>query len=558
MRINKGMIESEEEPLLKKLLESGSYRWGYSLRYLRPRGFSTAEVWTPDRVETGYGGVNPYTYRGGDEVVVRNPPKKAMLIRRLVPSLLKLGGYDHWLIRNYLWGKAIDYIKDALPNPSPPKHKKTFHPPIEISTDALIVGGGLAGLNAAQALAEYGVRPTIIDMDWKIGGRRVLYNPENTSGLEPKDTISRLEEKGVKILRYTIFQGFHEDAVYGYNWREDRLVIFKYKALILATGFYENPPLIENIDLPGAVSAGSLLKILKWFGVRNIKRVFLFGLERWLDPLRENMSRLGIEYDELSFHTLDPKKDKHQYRLRLIGRERVEKVYVSIDGDEETIDADLFVYAYEVTANNWASLQTGLTHVYVYGLGGYIPWHDIEGRTERDNIFIAGACGGVYTEEYDIYSGYVAGLSAAEYLGKDVTGDKKKYVMEIRRMLDKDIEFDKMMGSVYRRESVIPAKTRRFYIDGEDVIICPCTDVSLEDLNHAIERVRYVDLDMIKRYSGLSTGRCQGKLCLSNTLKYLHESHGGVIRTIHHRIRPPYTPHPIGIFKVGGYEETQI
>jgi len=61
--------EDSPDPLAKKLLMDGLYTWYYSLRYLRPRGPGYLEPWTPDRVETDRGWVNPYT--GWDRQVAR-------------------------------------------------------------------------------------------------------------------------------------------------------------------------------------------------------------------------------------------------------------------------------------------------------------------------------------------------------------------------------------------------------------------------------------------------------------------------------------------------------
>ena len=543
-------------PLAKKLLGEGIYAWYYSLRYLRPRGPGYLEPWTPDRIETDKGWVNPYLSQSdGLEARVERPKSGERLINRLFKPFFRVGGIDRWPVRSGLgWRLASRWVKKNLRQPGPPRDGYKPSPPLELETDLLIIGGGISGLHAALSAVGKGVKPLILEMDYWLGGRRPLYNPEDRDGSSLERLGKMVEARGARILRRTVFQGFHEDGVYAYDWSNGRAVYIRYRALILATGFYENPPLAENIDLPGSMPMGSFLKMVKRMGLEPPRRIVLFGLDRWVTPVKEFLESLGGEPVVISFNTLDPKKDRVGYRLRLEGREKVERVRFWRGDEEQVYETDLFLYAYEMTANSWVSMQTGMTHVYVYGLGGYIPWHDIEGRTEREEIFIAGACGGVYTTEYDVYSGLIAGLSAAEYLGMDVEEDRKKYVAEVRKMLDNDPLFDKLMGSVYRRESVIPAKTRRFYSDEEEVVICPCLDVSLADLRHSIERLGYVDIDLIKRYSGLATGRCQGKICLSNTLKYLHEVHGGVIRNLHHRIRPPYMPHPLGIFMGEGGE----
>jgi len=96
--------------------------------------------------------------------------------------------------------------------------------------------------------------------------------------------------------------------------------------LILATGFYENPPLAENIDMPGSMPMGSFLKMVKRMGLEPPRRIVLFGLERWVRPVEMFLRSIGREPVVIGFETLDPKKDRVGYRLRLEGDGRVERV----------------------------------------------------------------------------------------------------------------------------------------------------------------------------------------------------------------------------------------
>jgi sarcosine oxidase, subunit beta len=45
-------------------------------------------------------------------------------------------------------------------------------------------------------------------------------------------------------------------------------------------------------------------------------------------------------------------------------------------------------------------------------------------------------------------------------------------------------------------------------------LVCPCEDVTVEEVGHAIDR-GFRDIESIKRYTGFGTGMCQGKQCLS-------------------------------------------
>ena len=50
--------------------------------------------------------------------------------------------------------------------------------------------------------------------------------------------------------------------------------------------------------------------------------------------------------------------------------------------------------------------------------------------------------------------------------------------------------------------------------------VCRCEDVTRADLDHAIE-LGMTDVEEIKRYTGLGTGPCQGKECLTALTAYL-------------------------------------
>lgn len=53
-------------------------------------------------------------------------------------------------------------------------------------------------------------------------------------------------------------------------------------------------------------------------------------------------------------------------------------------------------------------------------------------------------------------------------------------------------------------------------------ILCHCEDVEVDELYTAI-RQGYGDLETLKRYTGIGTGKCQGKCCFIQTLRLLEE-----------------------------------
>jgi bacterioferritin-associated ferredoxin len=51
-------------------------------------------------------------------------------------------------------------------------------------------------------------------------------------------------------------------------------------------------------------------------------------------------------------------------------------------------------------------------------------------------------------------------------------------------------------------------------------ILCHCEDIEIDELYSAI-RQGYGDLETLKRYTGIGTGKCQGKCCFVQTLRLL-------------------------------------
>ena len=83
-------------------------------------------------------------------------------------------------------------------------------------------------------------------------------------------------------------------------------------------------------------------------------------------------------------------------------------------------------------------------------------------------------------------------------------------------------------------------------------ILCPCEDITLREVEDAIRR-GYATLEDVKRYTGLATGSCQGRLCLLPCVELLARLTGktaddvGLIR-----FRPPREPIPLGVLAADG------
>lgn len=78
-------------------------------------------------------------------------------------------------------------------------------------------------------------------------------------------------------------------------------------------------------------------------------------------------------------------------------------------------------------------------------------------------------------------------------------------------------------------------------------ILCPCEDITVAEVEDVV-RSGYGSLEDVKRYTGLATGTCQGRLCIAPCVEILtrltgkSEAEVGLIR-----FRPPIEPVPLGL-----------
>ncbi len=80
-------------------------------------------------------------------------------------------------------------------------------------------------------------------------------------------------------------------------------------------------------------------------------------------------------------------------------------------------------------------------------------------------------------------------------------------------------------------------------------IICRCNDVTLEDINKAIE-AGIDDFELLRKYLKIGFGPCQGRGCLLIAARIfarrMSKSLGDVL--VNYSVRPPITPIPAKYF----------
>ena len=282
------------DTLASALLANGVRVVGRSFKYHRPRGVLSAGVEEPNAlIAIGEGG--------------RLEPNVRATLLPLFDGL-RARSQRGWPGVRFDLGRTADALHGLLP---PAFYHKTFMWPSwhcfeglirraagvgparaaadpdryqvqNAHCDVLVIGAGPAGLRAALAAAESGVRVLLVEQDTDLGGS-ILSEPVAQSAAQNVWLVgvaARLQAMpNCRVLLRTTCNGVHErhvvtavervsDAVSGIEpIARERYWRIRAAQMVLATGAIEQPVLFPCNDLPGVMLAGSVRQYLNRYAV---------------------------------------------------------------------------------------------------------------------------------------------------------------------------------------------------------------------------------------------------------------------------------------------------
>ncbi len=570
------------DTLASALLANGKRVVARSFKYHRPRGIYTIGSEEPGALVTLGSGARRDPNRKAPDVALHeglqavaqncwpSPRLDLMSVNGLFAPFFVAGFYYKTFMRPASWWEPVyeRFIRRAAglgrlsDAPDPDAYVRA-----EASCDVLVIGAGMAGLEAARTALRSGARVMLVEeRDW-LGGRL---------GLEPAQVDDRpatawvahvAEELGAaeraSVLTRTSAFGLYDHGMVGLvetlrPQSEQGLARQRYwkvraRQIVFATGALEQPLAFAGNDLPGVMLSGAVRGYVHRYGVAAGRRVLVAanegsGVETALqlcdagvevagvvDSRPDNQCKPAAALDERGI----PYYPGHAL-VRALGWQQVRGARIAPLGNEGPMPAGLQTIRCDAiaVAGGW---QPAL-HLQCH-LGGRPPFDPERGifipPSLPDGHHHAGACAGVAAADAVRQSGRRAGADAAAACG---------FAPAVRA--NSSLHGDNSMAwGASDRLRIVPA------IDGGKRFIDLQHDVTVDDVALA-HREGYRSVEHLKRYTTLGMGTDQGKTANMLGLHALGEVAGvsaGEAGTT--TFRPPYVPVAAGA--IAGSERGQ-
>ncbi|MFC5067823.1 2Fe-2S iron-sulfur cluster-binding protein [Flaviflagellibacter deserti] len=434
---------------------------------------------------------------------------------------------------------------------------------IHVDADVLIVGGGLAGIAAAEAASAADLKVVLVEETHRLGGiadgydGRVDGKPlldwvqNKVRNLAASRDVHILTNAGVAGLYDHGLAIIHERldpnaSVEPENAPRERIWKLRTKAVILATGAHEKPLVFPDNDRPGIMLATAARLYLRRYGVLPGQRVVIAttgdeGYRTAADLAAGGAEivrvvDLRLDPDGSLFHIMKARGTPLAVGSAPVGTTKGKKGELAgvtianrltLDGPalRSHADADTLLVSGGWGPAPFLAGHLGARLVFDEELGGFRPG-ELPG-----GLFVAGAANGKFHAAEVLEDGWRAGSIAVEHvLGSSWSSVVPSHSIEVTA--DDDAEPVGMLPDV-----ATAAERATAFVDLQN-------DVTIGDLDIAI-REGYSAPEHLKRYTTLGQGVDQGKLAVANAAMVMAKALPNATPA-HTTFRPPWTPITFG------------
>jgi sarcosine oxidase, subunit alpha len=561
------------DTLASALLANGIHLVGRSFKYHRPRGILSA------------GSEEPNALVGIHRDAARKTPNVRATVQELYdgltavsqnrwPSLsLDIGAVNNlgapffsagFYYKTFMWPKAAwkhlyePQIRNAAglgvaPDRPDPDHYASRYAHCEV----LVVGGGAAGLAAALAAAETGVRVILCDEQAGFGGALHFETGATVDGQPGWDwvraTVAKLSSMdNVRILPRTTAFGYYAQNMVGLAERvtehlatpdpdlpRERLWRVRADRVVIATGAIERHMVFADNDRPGIMLASAARAYLNHYGVTVGRNVGVYTANDSAYAAALDLHRAGVKVAAIVDLRDDPKGEAIEAAraagievlsahavTRTGGRLRVASMSVApkAGGTERAIPIDALL-----VSSGW----TPSVHLFSQSRGKlsfdaerqiFLP-----GAAAQDCLSV-GACNGTEGLAETVEHALAAGETAAK-----ASGGRKGKAIKLSAATTESWSGG-MSGSAPGAE---PGKIVKAFVDFQN-------DVTAKDIGQAV-REGMRSIEHVKRFTTNGMATDQGKTSNLHGLAIASEILGKPMPEVGlTTFRPPFTPVTFG------------
>jgi sarcosine oxidase subunit alpha len=402
--------------------------------------------------------------------------------------------------------------------------------------DVLVTGGGLAGLHAAIAAARLGADVVLADEGPQPGGQQLVEGDVH----ELAAVVERARGAGVEVLDHGSALGYFDGLVP--VWQQDTLHQIRAPRHVVATGAIEQPLVFAGNDLPGVMLSGGARRLTALYAVSPGRRaVIATTSDRGLHAARA-LRDAGVQIVAVADLRPDAGETARTLRaggipvfcghtvIEARGGKTVEQAIIAPlhGGDEHVFECDLVVVSGGVVPATSLLLQAGAQSAYDTERG-HFALTDLP-----DGMYAAGEVAGADSDEAVAISGELAGLRAAHALGlgTDESASRERALQQVA---------DHAAGAAVAVAPPVSGAGRG------KCFACFCEDVTSKDVHLSIEE-GYDSIELSKRYTTVTMGPCQGRMCQLPSVRLMAQETGqslGQVGTT--TARPPWVSVPMGI-----------
>lgn len=448
-----------------------------------------------------------------------------------------------------MWPVAMKQIRKAagLGVISADYQMKGRYDEMYINAEVTVIGGGAAGMTAALAAADSGLRVVLLEARPHLGGC-FDYRTGRTGDGTPlyeraRELAGKVEQTdNIRVFKHTSMVGaYNNNLVTAFQVGEadaaftERYIEIRAGSVVVATGCIERPLIFDHNERPGVMQVGCAHRLARTYGLLpGGEAVFSVGHDLGLEAAVD-LCDLGLKINCVA----DIREDGQNPELILAlaerkipvlrgwvaseahGAQQVEKVTLAtVEGTvKRLLPCDLLVASAGLTPLTGPFILSGAKMGYDSHTGYFLP-------TELpEKMFPAGRVTGLNTPAAIEASGRLAGLRAAAAAGANMA---------------------KTLAEAEKAVAALPGPERGCKlvtapVKGRKSFICFDEDTTIKNIKQAIDMGFDVP-ELIKRFTSAGTGPGQGGIPGHNlplfVAKYTASSDTPVPTTV----RPPLVP----------------